>query len=204
MDRRLHPAEFTLRQKDFSDKVAIKNGDTSQSGGANEDTTFIVKYSNNEQAVWKEHKEVWYSNYRAEVFAFEIDQLIGVERVPPTVEKSVAGQIGSLQFFKQSDPSAILSDFERNLMLFFDFLIDNRDRHIDNYIVSKDSKVILIDNGISASGSKGHYPVSLTDEIAELFDFLKTTSAKDIMMRLSDFSDHPWFKKQVASLYWHL
>jgi hypothetical protein len=59
--------------------------------------------------IWKpiergRHEWAW-ECYQAEVVAYELDKLIGLKMVPPTVERSIGGQEGSLQLWVEGDVS---------------------------------------------------------------------------------------------------
>jgi hypothetical protein len=110
--------------------------------------------------IWKpiergRHQWAW-ECYQAEVVAYELDKLIGLNMVPPTVERSIGGQEGSLQLWIEGgrlyeqviDESPKTDDWKRQLsrMKTFDNLIYNPDRHPGNIIVDSHWNMILIDH----------------------------------------------------------
>jgi hypothetical protein len=117
------------------------------------------------QAVWKDifglrvkgFKETW----KGEIAAYRMSGLLGLNMVPPTVEREFQGNKGSCQMFatywnnletilkkKISPPGVKALYFARALCLqrAFDNLIYNVDRHQRNYLVTEDWRMILIDH----------------------------------------------------------
>jgi hypothetical protein len=98
----------------------------------------------------KEH-----DSWRSEVAAYELDKVLGLGMVPPTVPRSVKGRKGCLQLWVTG---TVMSKFEEefpdiekwreqvSVMWLFDDLIANIDRHLNNAMVSPDHQLMLIDN----------------------------------------------------------
>jgi len=98
-------------------------------------------------------------NWRYELAAYEMDKLLGLGMVPPTVERGSwwRGK-GCLQLWVdgvtmnalEGDPSD-LEAWRRqvSLMWLFDDLIGNIDRHLANAIVTSEDRLVLIDNSKS-------------------------------------------------------
>lgn len=96
-----------------------------------------------------------HDNWRFEVAAYELDKLLGMGMVPPTVERRVGGRKGCLQLWVTG---TTMSEFEGNfsdmdewrdqvsIMWLFDDLIANIDRHLNNAMVSPEGRLLLIDN----------------------------------------------------------
>ena len=94
-------------------------------------------------------------NWRHEVAAYELDKLLGVGMVPPTVARGVGGREGCLQLWvtgsTMDQRDGALPDIERwrdqvSVMWLFDDLTANVDRHLNNAMVSPEGRLILIDN----------------------------------------------------------
>jgi hypothetical protein len=94
-------------------------------------------------------------NWRNEVAAYELDKLLGVGMVPPTVERTVGGRQGSLQLWVTgatmdkddgSFPDIEAWHVQVSVMWLFDDLIANADRHLNNGMVSPERRLMLIDN----------------------------------------------------------
>jgi hypothetical protein len=115
-------------------------------------------------AVWKNvsglvggHKEGW----KTEIAAYRLSKALGLNMVPPTVEREFRGDKGSCQLWVDSwknfegitkekiQPKGIkYTYFIRELCLqrAFDNLIANEDRHQRNYLITEDWRMILIDH----------------------------------------------------------
>jgi hypothetical protein len=102
-------------------------------------------------------------NWKYEVAAYRMDKLLGLNMVAPTVERDYNGP-GSLQLWvdswmtlkKKVDdkikmPSYKIGYWNRALYLqrFFDNLIANEDRHQNNYLITTDWRMYLIDHSRS-------------------------------------------------------
>ena len=117
------------------------------------------------RALWKNvlgekiggYKETW----KGEIAAYRLNRLLGVNMVPPTVEREFQGDRGSCQLWveapytmetirakKLNPPSLKTAAFYRALYMqrAFDNLISNEDRHQRNYIITDDWRMILIDH----------------------------------------------------------
>ena len=107
------------------------------------------------------------SDYKKEIAAYKIDRLIQLNHVPLTKLVILSDGIGSLQYFIGN---ATLAHYLNEVLLnsptqsdkwtkpfgrtvlpsyikFFDWLIDNHDRNIDNYLFLDNGRPVLIDHG---------------------------------------------------------
>ncbi len=96
-----------------------------------------------------------HDSWRAEIASYELDKLLGLGMVPPTVPRSIKGRKGCLQLWvtgtvmaKFEGELADLEDWREqvSVMWLFDDLTSNIDRHLNNAMVSPDGNLILIDN----------------------------------------------------------
>ena len=100
-------------------------------------------------------------NWRYEVAAYRMDRLLGLNMVPPTVERRFQEDRGSCQYWiddtislrdkvekKIKTPSYKVFNWNRATYLqrFFDNLIANEDRSEGNILITKDWRMILIDH----------------------------------------------------------
>jgi hypothetical protein len=111
--------------------------------------------------IWKSiergrHKGYWES-HQAEVAAYEMDKLLGLGMVPPTVMRSIDWEDGSLQWWVEGarlykelehdrPPNAIEYSHQLSRMEMFDVLIGNPDRNAGNFMIDACWNVILIDH----------------------------------------------------------
>ncbi len=115
-------------------------------------------------AIWKNCQGLmngFQENWRWEVAAYRLDKQLGLNMVPPTVERRFRGERGSLQLWVESEMD-LREKIQRNietpidksenwlraawLQQAFDNLIGNEDRHMGNVLVTKDFRAILIDH----------------------------------------------------------
>lgn len=127
----------------------------------------VTKY-----ALWKDAKGLmsgFVEGWRWEIAAYRLDKFLGMNLIPPTVEKRLGGDRGSCQLWvetwmdaktKQEKGISVPSDKRDKynkmiyLMWAFDNLIANEDRHQGNIIIDKDWRLIAIDHSRSFRTSK--------------------------------------------------
>jgi hypothetical protein len=113
----------------------------------------------NPQGIQKGHLEGW----QYEIAAYQMDKLLGLNMIPPTVEREFDGRQGSLQLWAEIEfslldimnqgiplpdrnPEATIFNRGKYLARAFDSLIGNDDRTQQNVLYTKDWRVILIDH----------------------------------------------------------
>jgi hypothetical protein len=134
-----------------------------------------------DEMAWKAIQPGFYSgyweSYKAEIAAYELDKLLGLGMVPPTVEKRIDGVLGAAvmwakptKSFKQlggapTPPPAQLAAWTRQLVRakMFDNLIHNRDPNLGNWLVDPAWNLILIDHTRSFGTGK-----ALTHELTRV------------------------------------
>jgi hypothetical protein len=100
--------------------------------------------------------------WQTEIAAYEVDKIIGLGMVPATVQRTIRGKVGSLQWWVESKmPEAQrvkeniqppdIEQWNRTMykMRLFDQLIYNVDRHLNNVLVTADFDLRLIDHSRS-------------------------------------------------------
>jgi hypothetical protein len=121
----------------------------------------------NPEGVQKGYLEGW----QFEIAAYQMDKLLGLDMIPPTVERGFEGKKGSLQFWITSEfslldvmeqgiplpnkmPEAEVFNRGKYLTRAFDSLIANDDRTQQNIRYTKDWRTILIDHSRAFRSSK--------------------------------------------------
>ncbi len=112
-----------------------------------------------ESFVWKALRpgmqSGYFESYKSEVAAYEMDKLIGLDRVPPTVERRVNNDLGAAMVWLtgvrswesvQPLPKPATWSYEVARMKMFDDFIGNNDRNKGNMLVDGDWHLFLIDH----------------------------------------------------------
>lgn len=148
-----NPWVLTLKQGDFTHRALWKNAQGRMHG----------------------YLESW----ETEIAAYRLDRFLGLNMIAPTIERRFQEERGSLQYWvddtityeeylqakakgKMKMPSYKVFPFDRAvyLMRAFDNLIANEDRHANNFLLTKDWRIILIDHSRTFRTSK-----KFTDEL---------------------------------------
>ena len=124
------------------------------------------------QAIWKDvsgRQKGFVENWKWEIAAYRIDRLLGLEMVPPTIEKRFREERGSCQLWM--DDTMTLEEKERkkiktppikvfhwNRALYkqrtWDNLIANDDRHQRQFLITGDFRILLCDHSRSFGTGK--------------------------------------------------
>jgi hypothetical protein len=133
-------------------------------------------------ACWKDCRGImrgFKENWKWEIAAYQLDKYLGLNMIPPTVEKRFKGRRGSCQLWmydcfdlvykvenKISVPQNKVIRWNRAFCLqrAFDNLIANEDRTQRNYLVTQDWCMILIDHSRSFRTSKQFVKKLIFDE----------------------------------------
>jgi len=163
------------------------------------------------KAIWKNPEgrmKGFLENWRWEIAAYHLDKYLNLNMVPPTVERRFQENRGSCQLWvdsmmslkqkvgnKVKTPSFKIFYWNRALYIqrVFDNLIANEDRHQNQYLITEDWRMILIDHSRSFRTAKKFTksliydekykegPTFIMKEIpTDMYEKLKTLSA-DIM-----------------------
>lgn len=101
------------------------------------------------------YRDTW----KHEIAAYELDRLLGLRLVPPTVERKLDGKRGSLQAWAErplsrfgrgplpEDPGR--AETHLHAQRCFDYLIFNTDRHARNVLFGPDWRPVAIDHSIA-------------------------------------------------------
>jgi hypothetical protein len=144
-------------------------------------------------------------NHKAEIAVYELDKLLKLEMVPPTVERELDRYTGSATFWVEDvvDLRAGTSGapdrarWEQQLarMAMFDSLIGNRDRNLANTLRDPAWNVILIDHS-RAFGTGAEAPLDLTRIDKELWARIEGLTRAQLDAALGAWLD----KDQISAL----
>ncbi len=133
-------------------------------------------------AIWKDvagRAKGFMENWKWEIAAYRLDKYLGLNMVPPTVERRFQGNRGSCQLWVDSMMS-LKKKFEEKIKTpsykvfywnrafynqrAFDNLIANEDRHQNQYLITEDWRMILIDHSRSFRTAKKFTKKLIYDE----------------------------------------
>lgn len=152
---------------------------------------YLLTLNDNSMGYFKAYNNVWLTNPRAEITAYELSEKFGFGLVPTTVLKKVNEKTGSFQVHiknKGSKKAEVnkyfeFSDEEKGKLNLFDFLIDARDRNNGNILRGLSDEIIAIDNSLSFTGRGTNYvDFSLRKRTIKIF--LKTSIGREIIENL--------------------
>jgi len=155
-------------------KTAEITGHRDIGEGVTKPTQLFLKKGDIEgSGVWKNPKGMrkgFLEGWQYEIAAYEMDKLLELNMIPPTVEKKFKGKSGSIQLWVEHEyslldimeqkipyPPASRADHSRKMKYLtraFDSLIANEDRTQQNIFLTKDWRMILIDHSRSFRSSK--------------------------------------------------
>jgi hypothetical protein len=153
----LQNAEITGQEQPFSDQEAVTRPWK----------LTLEKDGITKNALWKNcegRMRGFVENWRWEIAAYRLDRHLGVNMVPSTVERRFQNNLGSCQLWVNSKmslkdkyeqdiktPSYKVFSWNRALYLqrAFDNLIANEDRHQNQFLITEDWRMILIDHSRS-------------------------------------------------------
>lgn len=130
-------------------------------------------------------------SYIFEKAAYELSELLGLHRVPPTVVRTIDGQEGTVQLWiegAKTDAALIrspgpesgnagLRHLQKQVMLVFDNLVYNFDRHQNNMLFDGDQRLWFIDH---TRAFRGRPELPKRDKIAVIdADLLRTLQDVD-------------------------
>ncbi len=162
---------------------------------------------------WKPIKPGRYSgyweSYKSEIAAYELDKLLGLNMIPPTVEKRVQGELGAAimwasptKSFKDlggvpgqggiaGPPPAGIATWVRQLTRakMFDNLIGNTDPNLGNWLVDPAWNLILIDHTRAFTGTRDLYH-QLMQVDQELWDKMKALDEPTLTTAIG-----PWLER---------
>ena len=150
---------------------------------------------------WKSIRPGIYSgfweSYKSEIAAYELDKMLELNMIPPTVERRVKNDLGAAvmwvapaKSFKElggppSAPPEHMESWNRQLIRakMFDNLIFNKDPNLGNWLVDPEWNLILIDHTRAFTGGKDIVH-KMTRIDAELWDRMKALTEDSLKASL--------------------
>ncbi|MGQ0735647.1 MAG: hypothetical protein ACT4QD_18585 [Acidobacteriota bacterium] len=150
----------------------------------------------------------FWESYRSEIAAYELDKMLGLGMVPPTVEKRHDGNLGAAvmwvsptQSFKElggvpgqagvkGPPPIMVAGWMRQLTRakMFDNLIANIDPNLGNWLVDPSWNLILIDHTRAFTTTRNLYH-ELSQVDAELWEKMKALDEAALMPVIGEWLD---------------
>jgi hypothetical protein len=110
----------------------------------------------------------FYESYKSEIAAYEIDKLVELHMVPPTIERKLNGITGAVIMWldnmrmwrdlSKEKPATPRWNAQMVRMKMFDVLIGNTDRNAGNILIDENWTVYLIDHSRAFSNLKEPRP----------------------------------------------
>lgn len=193
----LATAEIIDKEQPFSDREAVTKPWV----------LTLQKDGITNKAIWKNPEgrmKGFLENWRWEIAAYRLDKYLNINMVPPTVERRFEGNRGSCQLWVDSKmslkekvenkiktPSYKVFYWNRALYIqrTFDNLIANEDRHQNQYLITDDWRMILIDHSRTFRTSKKFTNKLIYDEkYKEGPSFIMKEIPKDLYTKLKSLN----------------
>ena len=139
-----------------------------------------------------------WESYKSEIAAYELDKLLGMNMVPPAVERRFEGELGAAIMWLESTtsvkqrggkvPTGPAFGKPIRIMQMFDNLIGNVDRNAGNILIDQANNVILIDHS-RAFITKQDLPWKFERVDAELWGKFKALTAEELTAALNQWLD---------------
>jgi len=159
-----------------------------------------------ESMSWKAIKPGRYNgfweSYRSEIAAYELDKLLDLQMVPPTVEKRVKGSLGAavmwvkpVKSFKDlggppTPPPIHMARWNRQMIRakMFDCLMYNKDPNLGNWLVDPAWNLIVIDHTRAFTPDK-KFAHTLERVDSELWQKMKVLTEEQLTEALGEWLD---------------
>ncbi len=143
-------------------------------------------------------KSGYWEAYKSEIAAYKLDRILGLDMVPPTVERRVGSDLASLQLWvegckhlQDTDQSKVSSEPRWVKQVLrqrtFDNLIANIDRNAGNLLVDSEWNLVLIDHSRAFASSTMPFMKQMTRIDREFYEKLKTLDEPTLMREIK-----PW------------
>ena len=142
----------------------------------------------------------FWMSYKAEVATYELDKILNLDMVPPTVEREFNGNRGSMVLwveklvawkFPDPPPDSIKVDWDKQLarMTMFDNLIGNQVRNTGNMVRDAKWNLILLDH-VATFRSGTELPSRMTRVDAALWTRVQALTRSQLDSRLGPWLDN--------------
>lgn len=144
------------------------------------------------------HRSGFWEAYKSEIAAYELDRLLELDMVPPTVERRVGPDRASVQLWVEK--SRVLKEVDQGQVprpvewakqvcrqRLFDNLIGNIDRNAGNMLVDGEWNIILIDHSRAFGADRMPFEKEMARVDRAFFERLKALDEAAVMSRL-----RPW------------
>jgi len=143
-------------------------------------------------------KSGYWEAYKSEIAAYKLDRILGLDMVPPTVERRVGSDLASLQLWvegcthlakrdQSQCPRPIVWAKQVCRQRAFDNLIANIDRNAGNLLVDDDWNLVLIDHSRAFASSTMPFMKQMTRIDREFYERLKALDEATLMREIK-----PW------------
>ncbi len=145
----------------------------------------------------------FYDSYRSEVAAYELDTVLEMDMVPPTVQRAVGLDLVSVQLWVEEcvsyktvmnkpQPNPDVWNRQLRRMIVFDNLIVNIDRNEGNMLVDPAGNLILIDHSRTfdaRTGLRMPFEKNMTAIDRPFFEKLKALDQKTLLAHVGPWLD---------------